>query len=178
MIAPDDVLREMQWFGLVAVINADFPVDELIEISDALLAAPLPLVAVAAAGAQFVFTTAMDVALTDAAHACAVAIVPLCADAAAFRRALVLRVLPREDVPVLPADRPHGDGAPAVLVGGTVPAANIGRIAQSSAAAVALGYELLAAGHWFAAALIIQARAMRAAREGVRRVTDARAESR
>ncbi|MEZ4556814.1 MAG: hypothetical protein R2854_10270 [Caldilineaceae bacterium] len=48
MTAPDEILDEIAWFGLVAVINAPFSGADFIEISDALLAAPLPLVAIAA----------------------------------------------------------------------------------------------------------------------------------
>ena len=211
MTAPDEILDEIAWFGLVAVINAPFSGADFIEISDALLAAPLPLVAIAAgtpdagdiiaslrarhganlrvgashvttlaaleavgdAGAQFVLGGPPDAAMVTAARRAGVAYVPHCAtshDVAAARAlgcAMLLRVLPGAGAAPVPADWPTADGPP-VLVAGAVTADNIAAIAQGPAAAVALGYAPLAAGQWSAAALITQARRMRAAWEAAR----------
>ena len=211
MAAPDEILDEIAWYGLVAVINAPFSGADFIEISDALLAAPLPLVAIAAvtpdagdiiaslrarhganlrvgashvttpaalqtvgdAGAQFVLGGPPAAAMVTAARRAGIAYVPHCTtghDVAAARTlncAMLLRVLPDPAAAPVPANWPTIAGPP-VLVAGAVTAENIAAIAQGPAAAVALGYAPLAAGQWSAAALITQARRMRAAWEAAR----------
>lgn len=225
MNVPQNIPDAIAWFGLVAVINADFSGADLIEISDALSAAPLPIIAIAAtsAGATSIGATITGVMTTDAcdtiaalrarhgsnltigashvetaaqfdavcdagaqfvlggpadagmAHRAPVAYIPRCTSADDVRAAqalgcaMLLRVLDTETAAPIPSDWPGDGGMPQVLVAGAVTADNVAAIARTSVAAVALGYEPIAAGQWSAAALIAQARRMRRIWETARR---------
>lgn len=220
MNVPPNIPDVIAWFGLVAVINADFSGADLLEISDALSAAPLPIIAIAATstvpastgvmtidacdtiaalrarhgpnltiGASHVATPEVLAAVCDAgaqfvlggpaqaamAHRAPIAYIPHCTSADDVRAArslgcaMVLRVLDTDTAAPIPSDWPKDEGMPQVLVAGAVAEDNVAAIARAPVAAVALGYEPIAAGRWSAAALITQARRMRGIWETARR---------